>query len=317
MAYRLPPLSTLRVFEAAARHLSFKDAAEELGLTPSAVSRSVLVLEEWLGTPLFTRGNRTVSLTAAGAAYVPQVRAALDLLARATEAVPDRTARGTLAISAAPTFGLRWLVPRLGRFQARHPGIVLTVDTAHRPVEFPRDGFDVAIRMGAGPWPGLEALHLVTEELVPVCAPALAERIATPADLAGQTLLHVTSTATDWAHWAARRGVAGLDVARGLRFDTIQYALDAAAQGLGVAMGRHPVVDRDLDSGTLVAVLGPPVRSTAAYWLVCAAASLARPEVRAFRDWLRGELAVPDAAASSEDAGNSFAAAGRPGHSRR
>ncbi|WP_029010224.1 transcriptional regulator GcvA [Azospirillum halopraeferens] len=297
MAYRLPPLSTLRVFEAAARHLSFKEASEELGLTPSAVSRSVQVLEDWIGTPLFTRGNRTVTLTEAGAAYVGQVRAALDVLARATETVPGRIPRRIVSISAAPTFGLRWLVPRLGRFKDAHPGIDLSVDTAHRPVEFPRDGVDMAIRMGTGPWPGLEVMHLVTEELVPVCAPDLAPRIRRPQDLMGQTLLHVTRATTDWAHWAERRGVTGLDLGRGLRFDTIQYALNAAAGGLGVAMGRRPVVDADLESGVLVPVLGPPVRAATAYWLVCAPASLARPEVRAFRDWLSRELAgEPDAA---------------------
>ncbi|RJF82431.1 transcriptional regulator GcvA [Azospirillum cavernae] len=291
MAYKLPPLSTLRVFEAAARLLSFKEAADELLLTPSAVSRSVQALEDWLGTPLFVRGLRAVALTEAGVAYAPQVRAALDGLARATAAVPGRRAHGALSISAAPTFGLRWLMPRLRRFKARHPGIAITLDTSRRPVDFPRDGVDLAIRMGTGPWPGLEALHLATESLIPVCAPALAASIARPEDLAGQPLLHVTQVSQEWAHWAAARGVAGLDVSSGLRFDTIQYAANAAIEGLGVAMGRHPVVDSDLESGALVAVLGPAVPSSTAYWLVCAPESLERADVRAFRDWIRRELA--------------------------
>jgi DNA-binding transcriptional LysR family regulator len=297
MTYRLPPLSTLRVFEAASRHLSFKGAADEIGLTPSAVSRSIQALEDWLGAPLFVRGNRTISLTEAGAAYGTQVRAALDLLARATDAVPGRGSRGALSISSAPTFGLRWLMPRLGRFKAAHPGIAITLDTAHRQVEFPRDGIDLAIRMGTGPWPGLEVLHLVTEELVPVCAPDLARRIRATEDLAGATLLHVISTAADWPHWMAARGLAPPEAGAGLRFDTIQYALNAAAQGLGVALGRRPVVDLDLEAGTLVEVLGPPVPSITAYWLVCAPESLARPEVRAFRDWIGREIAAGRAAA--------------------
>lgn len=291
MAYRLPPLSTLRVFEAAARHLSFKDAADELLLTPSAVSRSVQALEDWLGTALFTRGNRAITLTEAGAGYVPQVRTALDILARATEAVPGRRAHGPLSISAAPTFGLRWLMPRLRRFKARHPTIAITLDTAHRQVEFPRDGIDLAIRMGTGPWPDLEVMHLLTESLVPVCAPSLAATIRDADDLRRATLLHVTEISQEWAYWAEARGIQGLDIAGGLRFDNIQYALNAAIEGLGVALGRHPIVDPELESGALVAVLGPAVPAPTSYWLVCAPQSLERADVRAFRDWIRRELA--------------------------
>jgi LysR family glycine cleavage system transcriptional activator len=291
VAYRLPPLSALRVFEAAARHLSFRAAADELLLTPSAVSRSVQSLEEWLGTPLFTRGSRSIALTEAGAAYLPQVRTALDILARATDAVPGHGRRGALSISAAPTFGLRWLVPRLRRFKARHPGIAITLDTALRQVEFPRDGIDLAIRMGTGPWPDLDAVHLVTESLVPVCAPSLAASIRDAGDLAGATLLHVTQVSQEWEYWAHARGITGLDTASGLRFDTVQYALNAAAEGLGIALGRRPLTDPDLASGTLVEVLGPAVPASSSYWLVCAPESLARPDVRAFRDWIRAELA--------------------------
>lgn len=295
MAYRLPPMSTLRIFEAAARHRSFRTAADELLLTPSGVSRSVQVLEDWLGTPLFTRGNRSISLTEAGTAYLPHVRAALDTLARGTEAVPGRGARGELSISAALTFGLRWLMPRLRRFKARHPGITITLDTSLYQVEFPRAGIDLAIRMGTGPWPGLEALRLVTESLVPVCAPSLAPSIRSTADLASATLLHVTQVKQDWAFWAEALGIGGLDTASGLRFDTVQYALEAAGAGLGVALGRRPLVDRDLASGALVEVLGPAVPASTSYWLVCTPASLARSDVRAFRDWIGAELALGSA----------------------
>lgn len=290
MAYKLPPLSTLRVFEAAARLGSFKDAADELLLTPSAVSRSVQALEDWLGTPLFVRGLRAVTLSDAGAAYAPQVRAALDGLARATASVPGQRSRGALSISAAPTFGLRWLLPRLGRFKALHPGIAITLDTSPRPVEFPRDGVDLAIRMGAGPWRGLEALHLATESLVPVCAPALAAGLTTPADLARHTLLHVTTTSQDWPHWAAASGVDGVDLSSGLRFDTIHYAINAAVEGLGVALGRHPLIDAELERGALVPLFGPAIPCDTAYWLLCAPESLDRADVRAFRDWIRSEL---------------------------
>ena len=290
MVYRLPPLSTLRVFEAAARHLSFKVAAEELLVTPSAVSRSLQVLEDWLGTPLFLRGNRTISLTEAGAAYLPHVRAALDGLARATADVPGHRSAGSLTLSAAPTFGLRWVMPRLGRFKAVHPDIRISIDTEHRQVDFLRDNIDIAIRMGRGEWPGTEAMHLVTEELIPVCAPALAHRLRKPEDLRHETLIHVTRTNTDWAFWCAAKGQDGMALDGGLRFDTIQYAFNAAKAGLGVALGRRPLMEEEIAAGDLVEVLGPPVSAPTGYWLVCSPSALNRPEVRAFRSWLQEEL---------------------------
>lgn len=290
MAYRLPPLNALRPFEAAGRHLSFKRAAQELNLTPSAVSHAIQGLEAHLGVPLFARGNRSLELTPAGAAYLPKVAEALAALAAATESVPGRRPAERLSVSVAPTFGLRFLVPRLSRFQARHPELDVAIDTAHRSVEFPRDGVDVAIRMGRGSWPDAVADLLVREQLVPVCAPALAPSIATAADLKGVTLLHVTDVAEDWAAWAALKGIAGLDLSRGLRFDGIHLALEAAARGLGAAMGRLPLVAEDLASGRLVPVLGPPVEAETGYWFLTALSSRVRPEVKAFRAWLKEEL---------------------------
>lgn len=290
MAYRLPPLNSLRLFEAAGRHGSFKQAAADLHITPSAVSHGVATLEDWLGVALFTRGNRSLTLTPAGDAYLAQIRPVLEALVRATEAVPGRRPTGLLSVSVAPTFGLSWLIPRLPQFQERHPDIQVNVDTSQRPVDFPRDGVDVAIRRGHGDWPGLTAVRLVTEDLVPVCAPALATRIATPADLAAQTLLHVVTTAEDWGVWAELAGVAGLDLSRGSRFDTIQMAQQAAAQGLGVAIGRLPLAADDIAAGRLLPVLGPPVKSRMSYWLVSPPGALERPEVAAFRDWLLSAL---------------------------
>ena len=290
MAYRLPPLNTLRLFEAAGRLLSFKLAAAELNVTPSAVSHGIQTLEDWLGVTLFQRGNRSLILTGAGTYYLPRIRDILDTLARATEGVPGRRPSGRLTVSSTPTFGMRWLVPRLPGFSARHPDIEVTVDTAHRQVEFPRDGIDVAIRLGDGQWPDLYATCLSSVDLVPVCAPALARQIRTPADLTGQTLLHVVNITEDWAAWTLMAGVRDLDLGRGLRFDTIQMALEAAAQGLGIAMGHLPLAAPDLAAGRLVAVLGPPRRGRMAYWLVSGRDSLARPEVAAFRSWLKAEM---------------------------
>lgn len=290
MAYRLPPLNTLRLFEAAGRHRSFKLAAEELNLTPSAVSHGIQTLEDWLGVPLFVRGHRSLELTSAGRAYLPRIRDALAQLASATEAVPGRRPTGKLSVSVAPTFGLRWLVPNLHRFHERHPDIEVTLDTALRPVEFPRDGIDIAIRMGRGDWPDLYALCLVVEELVPVCSPDMAASIAGAADLRSKTLLHVVNVSEDWAAWADLADVADLDLGRGLRMDTLHMALEAAAQGLGVAIGRLPLANADIAAGRLVPVLGPPRPCQTGYWLVTNRDSLARPEVVAFRDWIRSEL---------------------------
>lgn len=290
MAYRLPPLNSLRLFEAAGRLGSFKRAAADLHITPSAVSHGVATLEDWLGVALFTRGNRSLTLTPAGEAYLTAIRPALEALARAGDGVPGRRPTGRLSVSVAPTFGLAWLIPHLPRFQERHPDIQVNVDTSQRPVEFPRDDVDVAIRRGHGDWPGLKAVRLVTEDLVPVCTPALAARIATPADLAGQTLLHVVTTVEDWGAWAELAGVTGLDLSRGSRFDTIQMAQLAAAQGLGIAIGRLPLAAGDIAAGRLVPVLGPPVRSRMGYWLVSPPDALQRPEVAAFRDWLLSAL---------------------------
>ena len=295
MAYRLPPLNTLRLFEAAGRHQSFKAAAEELHLTPSAVSHGIQTLEDWLGVELFLRGNRSLSLTPAGQAYLPRVRDALQALALATESVPGRAPSGRLSVSAAPTFALRWLIPRLPAFRKRHPTITVELDTVHRVVEFPRDGIDAGIRLGRGGWPGLAALKLLEEDLVPVAAPALAARIACPADLAAFPLLNVAGVSEDWTAWAEAAGLPpsalGDGLKRGLRLDAIHMAVDAAVRGLGVTIGRRPTIDPELASGQLVEVMGPRLRAKTAWWLVTARDSLRRPEIAAFRAWMRTEFA--------------------------
>jgi DNA-binding transcriptional LysR family regulator len=301
MVYRLPPLNSLRLFEAAGRHLSFKTAAEELHLTPSAVSHGIRSLEDWLGVDLFTRHHRGLKLTAAGRAYLPSVRSALAQIATASETVPGRGPKRSLSISVAPSFGARWLIPNLPGFNQRHPEFEVWLDSAQRPVDFPRDNIDLAIRMGRGNWNGLQSDRLIQERLIPVCAPALAERVTDPSDLAEQRLIRVVNVTEDWPAWARLTGVEEslLDLDNGPRFDNIGMALEAAAEGLGLAIGRLPLVEADLRAGRLQAVLGPPRRAETAYWLLSAPESLERPEVAAFRDWIRQTL-PPD-----RDAGES------------
>lgn len=286
MSYRLPPLTTLRLFEAAARHLSFKQAAAELHVTPSAVSHGIQTLEDWLGVRLFARLNRGLGLTDAGADFLPQVQQALTLLARAAANVPGRKPTGRLSVSAAPSFTSRWLLPRLEEFHALHPDIVVNIDTRHAVLEFPRDGADVGIRLGRGPWDGLHALKLVTDQLIPVCTPGMAASIRCIDDLSRFTRLQVTSVSTEWPSWFEQHGITPPRPPRQLAFDTIHMALDAAAAGMGIALGRIPLIERDLAAGRLTTVLGPPVASDAAYWLVAAPDSLNKPEIAAFRDWL-------------------------------
>lgn len=303
MAFRLPPLNTLRLFEAAGRHLSFKLAAQELGVTPSAVSHGVHGLEDWLGTPLFARGARGLTLTEAGTAYLPAVRAALTALSAASEQVPGRRPADHIRISVAPTFAARLLLPRLGRFREQYPATAVYIDTTHHHVEFPRDGADLAIRVGLGDWPGLQARKILQEELLPVCAPSLRERYAGLPSAEDLPLIHVTTVAHDWNTWLRDTGRHGVDTTGGLRVDTIQMAFDAAVRGMGIAMGRRPLVDAELESGALVPLVERSVRPPTAYWLVGLPQTMTRPDIRAFRRWLDDALAPLQARTQRLDGG--------------
>lgn len=290
MAFRLPPLNTLRLFEAAGRLLSFKLAAEELEVTPSAVSHGIRSLEDWLGVALFARSSRGLALTDAGEGYLPAVREALAVLSKATEQVPGRPPRGSLAISVAPTFGSRLLLPRLPTFRKLHPDITVHIDTTHARVEFPRDGADIAIRMGRGTWPDLAAFHLLAEELVPVCSPELLSRLGPRARLCDAPLIHITTVSQDWNAWAAAAQREPIDCERGLMVDTVQMSIDAAAQGLGIAIGRLPLVRPELASGRLVRFCEPSVKAKTGYWLVGPRETMARPEIVTFRNWITREM---------------------------
>ncbi|SAL28977.1 LysR family transcriptional regulator [Caballeronia arvi] len=289
MPQRLPPLNALRLFEAAARHRSFKLAAAELNVTPGAVSHGIGALETMLGVELFVREPRGLSLSAAGEHYLPYIAEAFSLIAIGTRSLPDQRTRRSISITCAPTLAARWLVPRLADFRARWPNIDVSVDTSRRQAGFPVDGFDFGLRLSRGPVDGASWQRLFGERLVPVCSPgyrAMLTGADGSADLARATLIHVDTASQDWQAWMDGAGIDGLDLHGGLRFDTVQLAFDAAAAGLGVVIGRRPLVDRELTAGTLVEASATRVETQTAYWLCETPQASARADLVAFRNWL-------------------------------
>ena len=297
VARRLPPLNSLRAFEAAARHLSFARAAEELHVTPAAVSHHIKALEEDLGVKLFRRINRAVLLTAAGQACAAGLSDAFDRMAAALERLRAQESGGSLTVSTSPALAAKWLVPRLERFQALCPDIDVRVSAAMRLVDFAREDVDVAIRYGTGSYPGLLVELLLTNEVVPVCAPALLEgpcRLRAPEDIRHHTLLHDDTATSDgaypnWAMWLRAAGLEGIDPSRGPRFDYPGLVLEAAAAGDGVALALSSVAAADIAAGRLVRPFAVAVPTPFAYYVVCPQATAGRPKVAAFRQWLRAE----------------------------
>lgn len=310
MTRNLPPLNALRAFEAAARHLSFTRAAAELHVTQAAVSHQIKGLEDWLGTPLFRRVNRALELTEAGHAYRVPVSEALGLIADATGRLFRQENGGVLTVSTMPSFASKWLVLRLGRFQAAHPDIEVRLHTSSQLVDFAGRDVDVGIRLGRGQWPGVLAERLMTEDVFPVCAPALRDGpkpIRTPADLLRHTLLHDDYLIT-WSAWfaAAAAGGAmaggtpppGAEVDRGPRYSDSALLLQAAMAGQGVALARRVLVADDLAAGRLVRLFDVTLPGEYAYYVVTPSHGRIPAKVRLFRDWLFAEVA-----AAQEDGG--------------
>jgi DNA-binding transcriptional LysR family regulator len=294
MGFKLPPLSSVRVFEAAARRGSFKSAAEELNITASAVSHAVQNLEDWLGVELFRRGGGKLELTEPGAAYAAALGKAIKAIADATARLPGRRSQGRLTLSSAPGFAARWLMPRLSHFTARHPGITVDIQTSLDPVDLPMEGIDAAIRLAPAARAMPHWTHLLDEWLVPVCAPTLRKRYAklSGTELVGKVeLIHMTSTTADWAEWFRIVGIEQPATVRGgLRVDTIHMALEAARRGMGIALGRAPLLDLEIEAGHLVRIFDDDVASGLSYWLVTMDADFQSEDVKVFRQWLLDEL---------------------------
>ena len=286
----LPSLNGLRAFEAAARHLSFTRAAAELNVTQTAVSHQIRRLEEQLGLRLFVRRQRALQLTGEARQYLPAVSAAFADLRQATERLL-RTDRNTvLTVSCLPSLAAKWLVPRLASFQESHPGIEVRIATSTRIVDFRREEFDLAIRYGKGRWPGLRADWLMAENVFPVCSPALLAGVRPlrwPEDLAHHTLLHVNLYREEWLLWLTAAGLpASLAAGPGLTFDLGLMALQAAVDGLGVALGRTPFVEADIAAGRLVMPFDIALPSEAGFYIVAPEPSANAPKIAQFRDWL-------------------------------
>lgn len=292
MSAEYPPLNALRTFECAGRHLSFVHAADELNVTPGAVSRQVKVLEEWLGAPLFRRRHKQVLLTPLGRNYLQAVGEPLERIASATERARQQDAERPIAISCYPTFALRWLVPRWGGFYNQNPEIDVQLTTTLQPVDFSRGDVDAAILVGKGPesWPGLDAVKLLDVELLPVCSPTLCAgegALQAPEDLSRFTLLHGSPRRDDWQRWLQFAGVQGVDAAAGVTFDSLNLSIQAAVEGLGVAIAVRALVSDDLATGRLVQPFGPARRSGHPFYIVYPPDRLRNRRLRAFIDWLR------------------------------
>ena len=294
-----PPLTALRAFEAAGRHLSFRKAAGELHVTPAAISQQVRALEDHVGQPLFHRLTRALRLTEAGAAALPLLTEGFARIEEAVAAMRPQAGGGLLTVSAAPSFAARWLVPRLERFHERHPEVDIRLDASERLVDFRADGVDLALRYGRGVYPGLESVCLIETVAFPVCSPALLERgpsLARPEDLARHTLLHVhwkleDDAAPNWRMWLRAAGVGGVDTSRGPRFSTDAMAIEAALAGQGVALAISQLVERDLADGRLVRPFPPSVQEATdfCYYLVYPPGKGRDARVRAFREWIVDE----------------------------
>ena len=298
MSRRMYPLNALRAFEASARHLSFVKAAEELSVTPAVVSHQVKRLEEYLGLPLFRRRARGLSLGESGQLLLSELREVFLRLDKAMERVIDSDSRGTLTLSVAPTFAVMWLIPRLQKFDALHPDIDVRISTSLSLIDFQRDDFDAAIRLGSGNWFGMETIKLFDESVTPMCSPRLLEGpdpLKTPDDLCKHVLLHNHSMDYDpeaptWAKWLKAAGASRVDASRGTHFSLPDHGLQASIDGAGVVLGWQTLSAPDIAAGRVVEPFDLTLSLGSSFYLVYPEAHSLRPNIAALRDWLMQEV---------------------------
>jgi len=292
----LPPLNALRAFEAAARHLSFRKAAEELNVTPAAISQQIRLLEDRLECRLFHRLTRSISLTQEGLRLAPAVADAFGRISVALAELRRVSAGSPLTVSVMPSFAVKWLIPRLSRFRALHPDIDVRIAAEDRRADFVSDDVDIAVRFGSGNYPGLHVELFLQDDIFPVCSPSLLRERPAPAcpeDLLAFPLLHDRRPAAgeDWWSWLAALGLSHTVPAGGTTFSQQDMVLQAAMDSQGVALSRTQLVAEDLKAGRLVMPVREKVRASQSYYLVCLAESLEMAKVAAFRDWMVTEAA--------------------------
>ncbi len=294
MNSRLPPLTALRAFEAAARHMSFAMAAAELNVTPAALSFQIKSLEDHLGQPVFHRLNRAVELTKIGRMLAPATSQGFASLNAAWRNAQRQTDTHTLTITSGPAFTAKWLAPRMFDFAQSHPDVELRFSASLRLVDFERDDVDVAIRFGEGPDDGLFSKDIINEWMTPMMSPGMAQKIQTPNDMRKATLLHQNDFSffkrtTDWGTWFREQGL-GSPPEGGPQFSQSDHALDSAIAGTGVVLGRYSLAERALRDKQLVAPFALAIKVTARWRIVCPEGAESRPQIKAFIEWVQKEV---------------------------
>jgi len=297
MNIHLPPLSALRAFEAAARHMSFSRAADELHVTPAAISHQIHALEEDLGVRLFHRMNRSIELTASARILLPGLSEAFAGIQSSVRRLRAHNDTGTLTVTSSPSVAAKWLVLRLHRFQEQYPEIDARISATDDVVDLTKGDFDIAIRYGSGKYPGLDVELLFTNEVFPACSPQLLTAgppLRLPDDLLRHTLIHDQAIERDplvptWPMWLKAAGVKNVPPLAGLSFNNMHLALDAAIAGHGVVLAYSTIAAADLAAGRLLRLFSLALPDQFAYYIVTAPGALERPKVRAFRNWLRQE----------------------------
>ena len=300
MVERLPALASLRAFEAAARHLSFQRAADELSVSPSAISHSIRALESDLGQLLFTRGTRSIALTEAGRALAPGLSDGFEAIGRAVERTRRVGARPVITLSTGPAIAAKWIVPRLYAFEESHPDIDVRITTSLRLVDLAREGIDAGIRFGRGPYPTLDARRLFGDALTPLVARGIAHAISTAADLLAHRLIVDDSTADreampTWADWFDAEGVPqalwGEPVRRARVITQAHHTVQAVMDGAGISLGRLGVAATDLQAGRIIAPFERRLPTPHSFWFVTAKGRITEPPIAAFLEWLGEEIA--------------------------
>ncbi|MEH6477261.1 MAG: transcriptional regulator GcvA [Sneathiella sp.] len=299
---QLPSISGLRSFEAAARNLSFNQAAEELNVTPGAVSRQIQSLEAFLGKALFHRYHKRVELTAIGRQYLAEISLPLQKISAASQRLKTEPRKNTVSICTYPTFAIRWLIPRWAELHDAFPELDIQLTTSLNPADFEGESFDISIHVlkeGAH-MKGFEVDKLIDIETYPVCSPELATQIKRPEDLINVTLLHESPRPTDWPRWFSLAGVNGIDANKGMNFESADMALHAAMEGIGVAIGIDVLIEEDVARGKLVKLFDIHRPSRFPFQVVTPTSKIAHPKLKALRNWILAQGAKQQSRRSSQ-----------------